>query len=316
MARTPPAMRRCGHRNVIFTRRSDGHRTLAALPVCLGVEHQLPARQVGHIDVPPLLTRAEAQRGRRGGNCSQETVNGPPNAQHFAIVLDRQLQSVPYIDYCKNPDGIPGDNGAVIDVGNGGIGEAKRLALILQTGALPYDFKQLERTDVSATLGKDSLNQAKRAAIVGLVIVAIFLLLLYLFLVLVAVLGLGIYAAFLYAAILLFNVTLTLANLSPAGSVGYVDEAGWHSKSISPFPGAEVLAGQQGLGLAALKWMRDCGDELGMPICVEVMDTRQVSEMEPLVDCFQIGARNMQNFDLLREVGKTRRPVLLSGQGL
>jgi 3-deoxy-7-phosphoheptulonate synthase len=67
----------------------------------------------------------------------------------------------------------------------------------------------------------------------------------------------------------------------------------------------------QGLGLTALKWMRDTGDELGMPICVEVMDTRQVEQMEPLVDCFQIGARNMQNFDLLREVGKTRKAVLL-----
>jgi 3-deoxy-7-phosphoheptulonate synthase len=67
----------------------------------------------------------------------------------------------------------------------------------------------------------------------------------------------------------------------------------------------------QGHGLPALRWMRACGDELGMPICVEVMDTRQVGEMEPLVDCFQIGARNMQNFDLLREVGKTRKPVLL-----
>jgi 3-deoxy-7-phosphoheptulonate synthase len=67
----------------------------------------------------------------------------------------------------------------------------------------------------------------------------------------------------------------------------------------------------QGLGLQALKWMRACGDELGMPICVEVMDTRQVADMEPYVDCFQIGARNMQNFDLLREVGKTRRAVLL-----
>src|SRR5687767_14899572 len=67
----------------------------------------------------------------------------------------------------------------------------------------------------------------------------------------------------------------------------------------------------QGLGLQALKWMRACGDELGMPICVEVMDTRQVADMEPYVDCFQIGARNMQNFDLLREVGKTRKGVLL-----
>lgn len=67
----------------------------------------------------------------------------------------------------------------------------------------------------------------------------------------------------------------------------------------------------QGLGEPALSWMRACGDELGMPICVEVMDTRQVELMEKFVDCFQIGARNMQNFDLLREVGKTRKPVLL-----
>lgn len=67
----------------------------------------------------------------------------------------------------------------------------------------------------------------------------------------------------------------------------------------------------QGHGEPALKWMRGCGDELGMPICVEVMDTRQVEVMEKYVDCFQIGARNMQNFDLLREVGKTSKPVLL-----
>jgi len=67
----------------------------------------------------------------------------------------------------------------------------------------------------------------------------------------------------------------------------------------------------QGHGEPALKWMRACGDELGMPICVEVMDTRQVDMMEKYVDCFQIGARNMQNFDLLREVGKTRKAVLL-----
>jgi 3-deoxy-7-phosphoheptulonate synthase len=67
----------------------------------------------------------------------------------------------------------------------------------------------------------------------------------------------------------------------------------------------------QGLGMEALGWMREQGDELGMPICVEVMDTRQVEQMEPFVDCFQIGARNMQNFDLLREVGKTRKGVLL-----
>ena len=67
----------------------------------------------------------------------------------------------------------------------------------------------------------------------------------------------------------------------------------------------------QGHGEEALKWMRACGDELGMPIITEVMDTRQVELIERYADAFQIGARNMQNFDLLREVGKTRKPVLL-----
>jgi 3-deoxy-7-phosphoheptulonate synthase len=67
----------------------------------------------------------------------------------------------------------------------------------------------------------------------------------------------------------------------------------------------------QGHGEDALKWMRACGDELGMPIVTEIMDTRQVELIERYADMFQIGARNMQNFDLLREVGKTRKPVLL-----
>src|SRR5581483_3505057 len=71
-------------------------------------------------------------------------------------------------------------------------------------------FNQLEQTQVSATLGKDSLNQAKLAAAIGLLVVALFLLLFYRFLGLVAVIGLGIYAAFLYGVILLLHVTLTL----------------------------------------------------------------------------------------------------------
>ena len=81
---------------------------------------------------------------------------------------------------------------------------------MLQTGALPVKFTTLETTAISATLGKDSLREAWRAAIVGLLVVALFLLVFYRVLGVVAVIGLGIYAAFLYAAILLFNVTLTL----------------------------------------------------------------------------------------------------------
>jgi SecD/SecF fusion protein len=156
------------------------------------------------------ITREEARRGSLvcQGASSQQDIQRC--AQHFAIVLDNQIQSVPYIDFKRNPDGIPGDNGAQIDMGGGSLGEAKKLALVLQTGALPVTFTTAERTDVSATLGKDSLSQAKKAALVGLLVVALFLLLFYRFLGLVAVIGLGIYAAFLYAAILLFHVTLTL----------------------------------------------------------------------------------------------------------
>ena len=157
------------------------------------------------------ITRREAQRGALICQGRTDSTSVQSCVQHFAIVLDGQIQSAPYIDFVRNPDGIPGDNGAQIDMGSsGGIGDAKRLALVLQTGALPVTFETAERTDVSATLGKDSLSQAKKAALVGLLVVALFLLLLYRFLGLVAVVGLGIYAAFLYAAILLFNVTLTL----------------------------------------------------------------------------------------------------------
>jgi SecD/SecF fusion protein len=156
------------------------------------------------------ITRREAERGALVCQGQRDSNAVSQCAQHFAIVLDRQIQSVPYIDFVRNPDGIPGDSGAQIDMGGAGLGDAKRLALVLQTGALPVKFETAERTDVSATLGKDSLTQAKKAAIVGLLVVALFLLLLYRFLGLVAVIGLGIYAAFLYAAILLFNVTMTL----------------------------------------------------------------------------------------------------------
>ena len=131
-------------------------------------------------------------------------------AQHFAIVLDREIKTFPQIDFTDSSlSGGIGGGRAQIE-GLDSFQEAKEIALVLQTGALPVKFETLDRTDISATLGKDSLVEAQRAAIGGLILVAIFLLIFYRFLGLVAVAGLGIYAAFLYATILLFNVTLTL----------------------------------------------------------------------------------------------------------
>jgi 3-deoxy-7-phosphoheptulonate synthase len=67
----------------------------------------------------------------------------------------------------------------------------------------------------------------------------------------------------------------------------------------------------QGLGEEGLRILRDVGRKHGLPVVTEVMDPRQVDLVARYADMFQIGARNMQNFDLLKEVGQTRLPVLL-----
>src|SRR3954454_16283274 len=67
----------------------------------------------------------------------------------------------------------------------------------------------------------------------------------------------------------------------------------------------------QGLGEDGLKMLRATGDRFNMPVVTEVMDPRQIDTVERYTDIIQIGARNMQNFDLLKEVGRTRTPVLL-----
>jgi 3-deoxy-7-phosphoheptulonate synthase len=67
----------------------------------------------------------------------------------------------------------------------------------------------------------------------------------------------------------------------------------------------------QGLGAAALAMLRDVRAQTGLPVVTEVLDTRHVELVAEHVDMIQIGARNMQNFALLSEVGRVQRPVLL-----
>ncbi len=67
----------------------------------------------------------------------------------------------------------------------------------------------------------------------------------------------------------------------------------------------------QGMGEDGLKILKATGERFGMPTVTEVMDPRQVELVDRYADVLQIGARNMQNFDLLKEVGRTRKPVLL-----
>jgi 3-deoxy-7-phosphoheptulonate synthase len=67
----------------------------------------------------------------------------------------------------------------------------------------------------------------------------------------------------------------------------------------------------QGLGEDGLRFLAEARAATGLPIITEIMDTRDLSLMEKYTDCLQIGSRNMQNFALLKEVGRSRLPVML-----
>ena len=91
------------------------------------------------------ITRAEADRGKLAYGLAGQQGDYKNFAQHFAIVLDQQLESTPYIDFKRNPHGIAGLY-VEIDLGVGGtFKEAKRLALVLQTGALPITFVRVSQ---------------------------------------------------------------------------------------------------------------------------------------------------------------------------
>ncbi len=67
----------------------------------------------------------------------------------------------------------------------------------------------------------------------------------------------------------------------------------------------------QGLGEEGLKLLKEAGEKEGMPVVSEIVGTDYVDMMQEYVDIFQIGARNMQNFELLKRVGATGKPVML-----
>ncbi len=67
----------------------------------------------------------------------------------------------------------------------------------------------------------------------------------------------------------------------------------------------------QGLGEEGLKYLKEAGEKYGMPVTTEVVSTTDVEMMKDYIDMYQIGARNMQNFELLKAVGHTGMPVLL-----
>src|SRR3954466_13054900 len=155
-------------------------------------------------------TAAIAQRGAQKaipGTSAQDAF------QHFAIVLDNELISVPFIDFQQNPTGIDGRNGSPIQ-GGFTIQSAQRLANLLKTGALPIKLSLISSSQVSATLGKQALDQGLIAGIAGFLIVAVFLLIFYRVLGVIAVGALVVYALYFYALIKLIPITLTLPGIA------------------------------------------------------------------------------------------------------
>jgi 3-deoxy-7-phosphoheptulonate synthase len=67
----------------------------------------------------------------------------------------------------------------------------------------------------------------------------------------------------------------------------------------------------QGLGVDGLKLLAEAREATGLPIITEIMDTKDLDVIEQYADCLQVGTRNMQNFALLKEVGRSKLPVML-----
>jgi SecD/SecF fusion protein len=156
-------------------------------------------------------TKREAERGAQilvpPGTDPQSTF------QKFAITLDNQLVSLATINYKENPEGIPGDTGAQIN-GIGTIQQTQDLAQNLRIGALPIALKLISKTQVSATLGKQALNQGLLAGGVGILLTLLFLLLFYRVLGIVAGVALVGYAVLLFALVKLIPITLTLPGIA------------------------------------------------------------------------------------------------------
>jgi SecD/SecF fusion protein len=160
------------------------------------------------------VTRQIAQRGqaRAIGPASEEQAE--QLSGRFAVVLDNEIKTAPTIDFKQYPDGIDGRTGAEISGGFADIQEAQDLATFLQIGALPINLKLISRTQVSATLGEQALDQGLKAGLIGLALVILFLIAYYRMLGVVATLGLAVYALVFFALIKLIPITMTLPGIA------------------------------------------------------------------------------------------------------
>jgi SecD/SecF fusion protein len=157
--------------------------------------------------------RVTKEIAERGQQAQLPGVSKAEAVQHFAIVLDNQIVTAPYIDFTQNPEGIDPTSGSEIS-GGFTLTSAQNLADELQSGALPIKLELISQSQVSATLGKTALKQGLVAVLLGFLVVCLFLLTFYRVLGAIAVGGLVIYGLYFFALIKLIPVTLTLPGIA------------------------------------------------------------------------------------------------------
>ena len=136
------------------------------------------------------------------GDITSKNVN-----KRLAVILDDKVMTAPTIQTAIT------DGNAVI-TGMESLDEAKRVALVLQTGQLPFKLEVSQQQQVGPTLGQDSLNAALMAAIIGFSLVALYMVGYYRILGLIAWLSLGAFAALLFGTMVLLDILLGAAGVA------------------------------------------------------------------------------------------------------
>jgi len=136
-----------------------------------------------------------------------EDVTSNNVGEQLAIVLDEEIKSAPHIN-------VPISGGDAVIEGIGSLNEAKDIALVLQTGALPVKLMIEESSTVGPTLGKDALDKGLYAGLIGFVLIIVFMLSYYRGLGLISTLSLLVYVALFWGVLAGIGAALTLPGIA------------------------------------------------------------------------------------------------------
>lgn len=156
-----------------------------------------------------VTLRFKKEGAARFAAATREAVKTTPH-KTIAIVLDNQIMQQPVVS-----DAI--ENGQAVITGYNSVEDARRIAISLQSGALPVRLNMVENRTISPTLGKDSLNKSEAAAVIGIVLVLAFMFLFY------RIPGLWAdFALFIYLLLFLGLLVSIKATLTLPGIAGFV----------------------------------------------------------------------------------------------